>query len=114
MLILPFLAQADLLEHLELGTQVPGRVLAHGDVQEAAAKLAAAMLQVSTSLRLRAGAQCMRDKLQNEDGIAVAVAIIQDSAAIPQPSATLHPAHPGQAEAARHEMTKRQRIGQVS
>ena len=108
----PCLAQADLLEHLELGVQVPGRVLAHGDVQEAAARLAAAMRRVSTSPRLRASAQCMRDKLQREDGVAVAAAIIQDSAAVPQPSANLHPAQPGQAEAARHEMTKH--IGQVS
>ena len=103
-----FLAQADLLEHLELGVQLPGKVLAHGDVRDAADRLAAAIRQVSTSARLRTNARSMRDKLQREDGIAVAAAIVQDTAAIPQPSATLHMAQSATAEAPKHELTEQQ------
>ncbi|CAL5219615.1 g1485 [Coccomyxa viridis] len=105
---------ADLLEHLELGVQVPGRVLANGDMRGAADRLAAAMRQVSASARLLANAQSMRDKLQAEDGIAVAAAIVQDSAAIPQPSATLRQAQSELTPAPKHDLTELSIFGQDS
>ena len=77
--------QADLLEHLELGVQIPGQSLAHGDVQEVAAALASALCQVLTAPRLLANARSMQQELQREDGVAIAVAVIQASAAHPQP-----------------------------
>lgn len=77
--------QADLLEHLELGVQIPGQLLAHGDIQEAAAALASALCQVMTAPRLHANARSMQQELQQEDGVAVAAAVILASAAHPQP-----------------------------
>ncbi len=71
------------------------------------------MRQVSASKRLRSNAQSVRDKLQQEDGIAAAAAIIQDSAAIPQPSATLHIAQSEPANTPKHELTDLKRIDQV-
>ncbi len=76
--------QADLLEHLELGVQIPGQLLAHGDTQEAAAALASALCQVRAAPRLYANAKSMQRELQREDGVAVAVAAIQGSAAYPR------------------------------
>lgn len=75
--------------------------------------LAAAMCQVSMSARLHANARCMRDKLRKEDGVAVAVAVIKGSAAVPQPSATILPAHTGPAGATRHDLAEQERVGQV-
>ena len=76
--------QADLLEHLELGVQIPGQLLAHGGIQEAAAALASALCQVMTAPRLHANARSMQQQLQREDGVAIAADIIQASAAHPQ------------------------------
>ncbi|CAK0762025.1 hypothetical protein CVIRNUC_002916 [Coccomyxa viridis] len=72
---------ADLLEHLGLGAQVPGRLLAHGDADEAAARLAAAMRAVSASATTRGSARSMQMRLREEDGAAAAAAIVQESAA---------------------------------
>ena len=87
---------------MELGCQVPGRLLAHGDIQEAAARLASAICQIKASAMLDANARSMQEKLQREDGIAVAAAVLQNSAAVKRPSAPLPCVQPTPEEAAAH------------
>lgn len=94
--------QADLLEHMELGCQVPGRLLAHGNIQEAAARLASAICQIKASAMLHANARSMQEKLQREDGIAVAAAVLQLSAAVQRLSAPRPCVQPTREEAAAH------------
>ena len=81
--------QADLLEHLGLGAQVPGRLLAHADADEAAARLAAALRAVSASAAMHGSARSVQMRLREEDGAAAAAAIVQESAAVPQHMAPL-------------------------
>ena len=81
--------QADLLEHLGLGAQVPGRLLAYGDAEEAAARLAAAMRAVSASPAMRVSAQSVQMRLCEEEGAAAAAAIVQELAAVPRHVAPL-------------------------